>query len=116
MTEPVISPIAAELVDSVSRTGITIAGMRAPAALSSEASTTNTTMVNAMCPRPPHQAGRLLVVAGIPAFFHFPSAGWVSLSDGNSARPSSLGSRPSTGYACRGDDRCPRSARSGVEA
>ncbi len=67
MTEPVISPIAAELVDSVSRTGITIAGMRAAAALSSEASTTNTTMVNAMCPRPPHQAGRLLAAAGMPA-------------------------------------------------
>ena len=68
---PVISPIAAELVDIASRTGSTIAGMRAPAALSSEASTTNTTMVKAMCPRPPHQAGRLLAAAGIPALWPF---------------------------------------------
>ena len=45
MTVPVMRPTAAELTPSASRTGSTIAGTRAMAALSKDASTKNTTRV-----------------------------------------------------------------------
>ncbi len=64
---PVMKTMADFDVASSSEIGVTIAGMAPMAALSSEASTMNTTTVNTRCGVDPHQEGRRAIAERVPS-------------------------------------------------